>query len=174
MHANAHVTVIAEAGSNWRRGTPARDFEMARRLVDVAVEAAADIVKFQTYRSKTVYVPEAGDVSLDGAMSRSINEVFDDLEMPYELIPRIAEYCEQVGIEFLSTPFSIALLRCIWHPTSQPWMPQNSVWSMICSKPESCCTACTCNRDTIRHWRRGGNWRRWTLRAMRPVSGPSC
>jgi sialic acid synthase SpsE len=75
--------------------------------VDVAVEAGADAVKFQTYRSKTVYVPEAGIVDLDGIPSTSINAVFDDLEMPYELIPRIAEYSAQAGIEFMSTPFSV-------------------------------------------------------------------
>ncbi|MHB8958914.1 MAG: N-acetylneuraminate synthase family protein [Candidatus Limnocylindrales bacterium] len=101
------VFVIAEAGSNWRMGTPHRDLIMARRLVDVASEAGADAVKFQTYRSRSVYVPDAGAVDLDGVTAGSINAVFDDLEMPYELIPRIAEYCVEVGIEFMSTPFSV-------------------------------------------------------------------
>lgn len=101
------VFVIAEAGSNWRMGTPSRDLLMARRLVDAAVEAGADAVKFQTYRSRTVYVPDAGIVDLEGIATSSINAVFDDLEMPYELIPRLAEYCAEAGIEFMSTPFSV-------------------------------------------------------------------
>ena len=33
------VFIIAEAGSNWRMGTPKRDMEMAKTLIDAAVEA---------------------------------------------------------------------------------------------------------------------------------------
>lgn len=105
-----HVFVIAEAGSNWRLGTPDRDRQMARALVDVAVEAGADAVKFQTYRSHDTYVLDAGpsDYLADLGIKRSINEIFVDLEMPYELVGEIAGYCEGAGIEFMSTPFSIA------------------------------------------------------------------
>jgi sialic acid synthase SpsE len=105
-----HVFVVAEAGSNWRMGTPDRDREMARALVDVAVQAGADAVKFQTYRARDTYVVDAGasDYLLDLGIHRSINDIFADLEMPYELVGDIAEYCEQVGIEFMSTPFSVA------------------------------------------------------------------
>ena len=46
------VFIIAEAGSNWRCGTRSRDMKMARTLIDVAVEAGADAVKFQTYRGR--------------------------------------------------------------------------------------------------------------------------
>ena len=38
--------IIAEAGSNWRMGISKRDREMAKVLIDVAVEAGADAVKF--------------------------------------------------------------------------------------------------------------------------------
>ena len=104
-----HVFVIAEAGSNWRMGTWSRDIEMARRLVDVAATAHADAVKFQTYRSRSVYVPDAGesDYLSEVGVKESINDIFEDLEMPYEMIPLIAEHCAAMGIEFISTPFSI-------------------------------------------------------------------
>jgi sialic acid synthase SpsE len=104
------VFVVAEAGSNWRMGTPSRDRDMARALVDVAIEAEADAVKFQTYRARDTYVAEAGASGyLAGRnIHGSINNVFKDLEMPYELIGEIAGYCETAGIEFMSTPFSIA------------------------------------------------------------------
>src|SRR5207244_3541993 len=52
--------IVAEAGSNWRMGTPKRDLAMARALIDVAADAGADAVKFQTYRPETVYVKNAG------------------------------------------------------------------------------------------------------------------
>lgn len=109
------VTVIAEAGSNWRIGQFKRDRAMARALVDVAVEAGADAVKFQTYRPETVYVPNAGSADyLDNTdSSGDINAIFADLAMPYEMIGEIAEYCEKHNIGFMSTGFSPADFRAI-------------------------------------------------------------
>jgi N-acetylneuraminate synthase len=110
MSDSQHVFVVAEAGSNWRMGTLDRDRQMARALVSVAVEAGADAVKFQTYRARDTYVVDAGasDYLAGLGIHRSINEIFVDLEMPYELVGDIAAHCEQVGIEFMSTPFSVA------------------------------------------------------------------
>jgi sialic acid synthase SpsE len=110
MSDRQHVLVIAEAGSNWRMGTPERDIALARALVDVAVEAGADAVKFQTYRAKDTYVADAGasDYLSDAGIKSSINDIFADLEMPYEMLGDIASYCEKTGIEFMSTPFSVA------------------------------------------------------------------
>ncbi len=102
--------VIAEAGSNWRVGTPERDLEMAFALIDVAAEAGADAVKFQTYRAGSLYTPTAGESSYlaEIGIKRSINEVIQDLEMPYAMIAGLAERCTDRGIEFMSTPFSVA------------------------------------------------------------------
>ncbi len=101
--------VIAEAGSNWRMGTYERDIKMAKVLIDVAVDAQADAVKFQTYRPETVYVSNAGnsDYLSEAGIKESINEIFKDLSMPYEMIPILSDYCNLRGIEFMSTPFSI-------------------------------------------------------------------
>jgi len=106
---NKPVFIIAEAGSNWRMGNPKRDMKMAKTLIDVASDVKADAVKFQTYRSESVYVPNAGDsdyLSKSG-IKESINKIFDDLSMPYEMIPELSEYCNSKNIEFMSTPFSV-------------------------------------------------------------------
>ena len=58
---NNSVFIVAEAGSNWRMGTPERDIKMAKTLIDVASDAGADAIKFQTYRAHSVYVPNAGN-----------------------------------------------------------------------------------------------------------------
>ncbi len=110
MNDSQHVFIIAEAGSNWRMGTSDRDLQMAHALVDVAVEAGADAIKFQTYRARDTYVTDAGasDYLANVGIQRSINEVFVDLEMPYEMIEKIAAKCQNAGIEFMSTPFSVA------------------------------------------------------------------
>lgn len=103
------VFVIAEAGSNWRMGTPERDWSMAKALVDVAVEAQADAVKFQVYRPETIYVENAGsaDYLSDKGMKQEIRSIFEDLSMPYSFIERLAEYCKSQGIHFMASPFSV-------------------------------------------------------------------
>ena len=106
---NKPVFIIAEAGSNWRMGNAKRDMKMAKTLIDIASDVKADAVKFQTYRSESVYVPNAGDsdyLSKSG-IKESINKIFDDLSMPYEMIPELSEYCNSKNIEFMSTPFSV-------------------------------------------------------------------
>ena len=102
------VHVIAEAGSNWRMGAPKRDLAMAKALIDVAIEAGADAVKFQTYRPETVYVANAGQSAYlsDAGIKDDIRDIFADLAMPYEMVPELAAYCRRGGIAFMSSPFS--------------------------------------------------------------------
>lgn len=103
-----NVFIIAEAGSNWRMGTPARDLAMGKALIDVAAEAGADAIKFQTYKPESVYVKNAGKSRYlaEAGIEEDIRDIFTDLTMPYEMIPELAKYCKKAGIEFMSTPFS--------------------------------------------------------------------
>ena len=104
-----HVFVIAEAGSNWKCGTYEEDLEQAKKLIKVAAKAGADAVKFQTYKPETIYVPEAGmsNYLSEHGIKQSINDIFEHLSMPYEMIPELHKYCKQENIMFMSTPFSI-------------------------------------------------------------------
>lgn len=91
--------VIAEAGSNHNG-----DLSNAKELIEVAADAGADAVKFQTFRSDEMYVSNSGTVEyLDD--DRSINEIIEEMEMPYEWIPELQDYCDYSGIKFMSTPF---------------------------------------------------------------------
>jgi sialic acid synthase SpsE len=110
-----HVFVVAEAGSNWRVGSPADDREMGHKLIRAAREAGADAVKFQTFRASTTYAPEAGQIGyLSGAgVTGSINELFRDLEMPYDLVAEFGAYAASAGIEFMSSPFSVEDLAAV-------------------------------------------------------------
>jgi N-acetylneuraminate synthase len=105
----APVFIIAEAGSNWRMGTPARDRAMGRALIDVATQAGADAVKFQTYRAETTYVANAGESEYlaEAGIKQDIRSIFEDLAMPYELVAELADYCKQKNILFMSSPFSV-------------------------------------------------------------------
>jgi N-acetylneuraminate synthase len=95
----APTFVIAEAGSNHNG-----DLRLAKDLIDRAVEAGADAVKFQTFRAADLYVEDSGEVEyLDD--ERSIYEIIESMEMPYEWIPTLHDYCHEQGILFMSTPF---------------------------------------------------------------------
>jgi N-acetylneuraminate synthase len=104
------VFIIAEAGSNWRMGTAARDRAMAKALIDVAAEAGADAVKFQTFRPETIYAPGAGSSGYlaEAGVTESMEQIFSDLAMPYEMIPELAAHARAAGVSFMSTAFSAA------------------------------------------------------------------
>jgi N-acetylneuraminate synthase len=105
-----NIFIIAEAGSNWRMGSKTRDLNMAKSLIDVAAESKCNAIKFQTYKSETTYVENAGksDYLSNSGIDEQITEIFNDLSMPYEMIPELADYCKAQKIEFMSTPFSVA------------------------------------------------------------------
>ncbi|WP_338729868.1 N-acetylneuraminate synthase family protein [Haladaptatus sp. DJG-WS-42] len=91
--------IIAEAGSNHNG-----DLEIAKELIDAAVNAGADAVKFQTFRAEDLYVEDSGEVEyLED--KRDIYEIIESMEMPYEWIPELYDYCQEQGILFMSTPF---------------------------------------------------------------------
>lgn len=88
--------IIAEAGANHNR-----DWNTAKKLIDVAVEAGADAVKFQTYSSETLYASNTPDF----AGYKDINKLIKDIELPREWQKDLKSYCDDSGIEFMSTPF---------------------------------------------------------------------
>jgi len=98
------VFIIAEAGVN-HNGS----IEIAKKLVDVAVEAGVDAVKFQTFKAEKLVSKDAQKATYQKEnMSSSDNSQFAmlkklelDVETHYELI----SYCKSKNIMFLSTPF---------------------------------------------------------------------
>ena len=65
--------IIAEAGANHDR-----KFDQALKLIDVAVQAGADAVKFQTYSSETLYAKNTPNF----AGYKNINKLIKDIELP--------------------------------------------------------------------------------------------
>lgn len=94
--------IIAEAGSNHNR-----NFEQAKALIDVAVDAKADAVKFQTYSSKTLYSKNTPDF----AGHKNINKLIESIELPREWQVDLKKYCDSKGIEFMSTPFDESAVK---------------------------------------------------------------
>lgn len=94
--------VIAEAGSNHDG-----NFEQALRLIDVARDAGADAVKFQTFRADRLYPRSEKRARYLKALGidKSVYQVIHEMEMPLEWIPKLAAHCRKRRIMFLSTPF---------------------------------------------------------------------
>lgn len=101
--------VIAEAGSNWKSRTRAQSILRAKKLIDIAAECGADAIKFQTYRSESVYAAGAGKSKYLNkiGIKKSIEEIFDEFSMKYDMLPILKNHCEKRGIYFMSTPFSV-------------------------------------------------------------------
>lgn len=108
MAETPHTFVIAEAGVNHNG-----DLGMARRLVDVAAEAGADAVKFQTFSADSLVaalapMAEYQKANLDRDGSQ--RDMLTNLELPLTAFDDLAAYARQVGVEFMSTAFDPASL----------------------------------------------------------------
>lgn len=90
--------VIAEAGSNHNN-----DLEQAKKLIDVAVEAGADIVKFQIFKAETLYSKKTPEFSY--LKGQNVYELIKSIETPREWIKELAEYCKKRHVGFLASPF---------------------------------------------------------------------
>ena len=104
--AGAPVFIIAEAGVNHNG-----DLDMAKRLIDVAVAAGADAVKFQSFKAEvlvTVTAPKANYQTQTTPAAESQLEMLRKLELSKEDHEELAAYCKSKGILFLSTPFDEA------------------------------------------------------------------
>jgi N-acetylneuraminate synthase len=94
--------IIAEAGVN-HNGS----LELAKKLVDVAVEAGADAVKFQTFKSEhlvTSYAKLAEYQRKNLGKEQSQLEMLKKLELNINEFKILKEYCDGREIIFLSTP----------------------------------------------------------------------
>jgi len=103
----SQTMVIAEAGSNWKMGSYSEDLQQAKKLIDIATQSGADAVKFQTFRSDTVYAQNSGQANYLKSEKESINELFEKNSMPYEMLQELSDYCKIKKIDFMSTPFSV-------------------------------------------------------------------
>lgn len=94
--------VIVEAGVNHNG-----QIETAKRLVEAVQEGGADAVKFQTWVTDKVMVPDApaADYQKEN-VGRQLTqyEIVNQLELGYGDFTEIKDYCDRVGIMFLIFP----------------------------------------------------------------------
>lgn len=110
--------IIAEAGVNHNG-----DINLAKKLIDVAVEAGVDAVKFQTYKAEEVVTKDAEKADYQRKTTdaeESQYEMLKKLELTQEDFEELHAYAQGKGILFLSSPFdkeSVDLLNELGVPT---------------------------------------------------------
>ncbi|MBO8161754.1 MAG: N-acetylneuraminate synthase [Thermosipho sp. (in: Bacteria)] len=100
---NESTFVITEAGVNHNG-----DIELAKKLVDIAVEAGADAIKFQTFKAENVVTKNAPKADYQIKNTKSNESQYDmikKLELSEEEFRELYRYAKSKGIIFLSTPF---------------------------------------------------------------------
>lgn len=96
------VFIIGEAGVNHNG-----DVEIAKKLVDMAVECGADAIKFQTFKAEEStgsFAEKAQYQKENDPIKESQLEMIKKLELPFEKFKEIQSYCNKKGIIFISTP----------------------------------------------------------------------
>jgi len=97
--------IIAEAGVNHNG-----DISLAKKLIDIAADAGADLVKFQTFNSSklvTLSAPKADYQSLLTGSSESQYTMLNKLELTESMHHELIAHSHSKGIGFFSTGFDI-------------------------------------------------------------------
>lgn len=98
-----HTIILAEAGVN-HNGS----MTLAQQMVDAAKNAGVDYIKFQTFKASNLV-----NISAEQAEYQKHNlgkvesqlEMLSRLELSFDSFTDINNYCKNLGVKFLSTPF---------------------------------------------------------------------
>ena len=99
----SHIIIIAEAGVNHNGSIP-----MAKEMIDVAADAGADLVKFQTFTAEKLVIKTAKKADYQKNSSDQTESQFQmikKLELNRNDHEILLEHCNKNNIQFLSTPF---------------------------------------------------------------------
>ncbi|MES2087645.1 MAG: N-acetylneuraminate synthase family protein [Patescibacteria group bacterium] len=101
---NQPAFIIAEAGINHNG-----HIELAKKLIDLAVTARADAVKFQMRDFKTLYTDNAwNNTKHEDIASQYVLSLIRESELSFDNFKELSRYAKSKGIIFLCTPFDVA------------------------------------------------------------------
>ncbi len=112
------------------------DIERAKMLIRLAKEAGADAAKFQNFKAKKIvsdygFKSMGGQVSHQAAWKKSVFDVYQDAEVPLNWTAELAEECNEVGIEYFSSPYDFEAADML-----NDFMPAYKAGSGLISWPE--------------------------------------
>ncbi len=95
------ILIIAEIGTGHQG-----NLDKGLELVDAAIEAGADCVKFQHVYAEEIIHPATGFVPLPGGLT-ALYERFEQIQVKIDFLARMKESTESKGAIFLCTPFGL-------------------------------------------------------------------
>ena len=104
---NIKPYIIAEIGANHNG-----NMELAKRIIDEAVSCGADCVKFQSWTKDSIFSRKTYEDNYflgDDYRNRTdytLEEIVDKYHIDVDQHRELKKYCDEVGIDFNSTPFS--------------------------------------------------------------------
>src|SRR6187200_3023546 len=101
--------IIAEAGVNHNG-----QIDLAKKLIDVASDAGADYVKFQTFKAKKLVSKMAQTANYQAqntGKKESQLEMLQKLELSESAHYELKDYCQHRKINFFSTAFDLESLE---------------------------------------------------------------
>lgn len=99
------TTLIAEAGVN-HNGS----IGLAKRMADIAKQAGCDYIKFQTFKAVNLAGRSAEKAKYQKETTNSDEsqlEMLKSLELSFNQFTELKQYCDNIGILFISTPFDL-------------------------------------------------------------------
>ncbi len=105
---NEKVYIIAEAGVN-HNGS----IQIAKEMVDAAVHAGVDAIKFQTFNPEKLVCKNAKKAKYQAENTESDEPQIDmlkALQLSQEDFIELKKYCDENNIDFISTPFDVESL----------------------------------------------------------------
>jgi N,N'-diacetyllegionaminate synthase len=99
------ILIIAEAGINHNG-----KISYAKKLIEIAAKAGADIIKFQTFKTKNIVlknVQKTNYQKLNQKQNKTQYEMLSKVELKYSYHNSLLQHCKKNKIEFLSTGFDL-------------------------------------------------------------------
>jgi N-acetylneuraminate synthase len=112
--------------------------ERAKLLIRLAKEAGADAAKFQNFQAPKI-VSDYGfshmnaQVSHQAKWNKSVTEVYASASIPFEWTPILKETCDQVGIDYFSSPYDFDAIDML-----DPYVPAYKIGSGDITWIEAC------------------------------------
>jgi len=104
-----NVFIIAEAGVNHNG-----NIKIAKNMVDAAVDAGVDAIKFQSFKAEDLVINQApkANYQLHNTLENETQyQMLKKLELSHDEQQQLYAYCQNKGIQFLSSPFDLKSCR---------------------------------------------------------------
>ncbi|MEG1506145.1 MAG: N-acetylneuraminate synthase [Bacilli bacterium] len=113
------IYIVAEIGCNHNG-----DFNLAKKMVEVAKKCGVDAVKFQTFKADQLiskYAPKAEyQIKVTGSTESQL-EMTKKLELPYGEFIKLENYAKELGLDVFSTPFDFDSIDFLASQKQKVW-----------------------------------------------------